>query len=348
MLSPDAFSVTLAEATVQYPRNSEGDVIVLRDGRLLACWSRFYGGPEDHAAAHIAARLSSDGGRTWGEPFVLQENIGTQNVMSASFLRERTSGELLFFYGVKNSPSDLKFYCRRSHDEGQSWSDPVLVTPADGYNVINNARIVQLSSGRLLAPVEFCRQVYSADEHFRTVMFFSDDGGHSWQRAPGEVDAPKRGAMEPGVVELRDGRVLQIIRTQIGQILKAYSSDGGLTWSPPEPLGVAAPEAPATVVRIPTTGDLALFYNPTVDLDADHSGRRCPLSVALSSDEGLTWRRTVDLETDPRYTYAYVSCTFHGERALLTYYVAGIQLPGGVQGLSLRFVSLPIKALYGG
>lgn len=340
----DTFSLPLGEASSQYPRNSEGDIIALKDGSLLACWSRFYGGTEDSAAAHIAARISSDGGRIWGESFVLQENIGGENVMSASFLRERSSADILVFYLVKNSLSDLKFYCRRTSDEGKTWGTPVLVTPGEGYHVINNARIVQLSSGRMFAPCAYTDS--GAPERFHTVMFYSDNGGQTWSRAPGEIDAPKRGAMEPGVVELRDGRVLQIIRTQLGQIWKAYSGDGGLTWTQPEPLGVAAPEAPSTIVRIPTTSDLLLFYNSAVDPTHHHCGGRCPLSVAISLDEGNTWQRTVDLETDPAHEYAYLSCTFHGGRALLTYYVSNMPLPGGPFGLSQKFVSLPISALY--
>lgn len=343
---PGSFSLMLGEASAEYPRNSEGDIIVLRDGRLLACWSRFYGGDEDNARAEIAARTSADAGGTWGEPFVLQENVGRENVMSASLLRERRSGDLLLFYGVKNSVTDMKFYCRRSSDEAQTWAEPVLVTPLDAYNVINNARVIQLSSGRLLAPTEFCEEVWSAREHLRTYMCYSDDGGGTWRAADGIVDAPKRGAMEPGLVELRDGRVLQIIRTQTGQIFKSYSSDEGLTWTLPEALGVASPEAPSTIARLPGTGDLVLFHNSTVDLAADHCGARCPLSVAVSQDEGLTWRHTVDLETDPSHYYAYLSCTFHDGRALLTYYVSNCPFPGGT-GLSQKFVSLPISALYG-
>lgn len=342
MCGDEGFCVVLAPASRRYPRNTEGDVIVLRDGRLLCVWSRFYGGTADNASAEIAGAVSEDGGRSWGEPFVVQPNVGRENVMSASLLRERRSGHILLFFGVKNSRSDLKFYCRRSEDEGRTWGEPVLVTPSEGYHVMNNARVVQLSTGRILAPVSYTEKVWSPKEHFRTVMFYSDDGGRSWHRAPGEVDLPKRGAMEPGVVELKDGRVLKIVRTQLGQIYRAYSEDGGLTWSEPEPMGVPSPEAPATIARVPHTGDLVLFYNPTVKPGADHLGPRCPLSVAISKDEGRTWRHTADLETDCRFSYAYLSCTFHDRRALLTYWV------GGKEGFSLKFCNLPVSRLYGG
>ena len=46
-------------------RNSEGDFIQLKDGRLLLVYSKFIG-TGDHAPAELVGRYSSDGGRTWG------------------------------------------------------------------------------------------------------------------------------------------------------------------------------------------------------------------------------------------------------------------------------------------
>ncbi len=48
------------------PRNSEGAFLPLRDGRILFAYSRYYGdSSNDNAPADIAARYSSDNGRTW-------------------------------------------------------------------------------------------------------------------------------------------------------------------------------------------------------------------------------------------------------------------------------------------
>ena len=108
----EPISSFIAEATTEHPRNSEGDILVLRDGTLFAAWSQFYGGAEDHAAARIVAVKSTDGGRTWSQPVTIQENQGKANVMSVSLLRS-ASGDVLFFYLIKNSLSDLKAYVRR-------------------------------------------------------------------------------------------------------------------------------------------------------------------------------------------------------------------------------------------
>ncbi len=171
--------------------------------------------------------------------------------MSTSFVRSNQSGDILFFFGVKNSRSDLHFMMRRSSDEGQTWSDPIAVGADPGYFVMNNDRVLQLADGRLLAPMAWIDEVFKEGSVFRTVVYYSDDDGKTWMRSASDLEAPKRGAMEPGLVELKDGRILQIIRTQVGKIYHSYSSDRGATWSPAEPWIIASPEAPATIVRLP-------------------------------------------------------------------------------------------------
>ena len=227
--------------------------------------------------------------------------------MSASFLRS-LKGELLLFYLVKNSSTELYPEVRRSRDDGKTWSDPVRVVGEPGYYIMNNARAVRLKSGRILCPTSFGGPTY------RTVMYYSDDDARTWHRGNGVISCPQRGAMEPGVLELEDGRVLQIIRTQLGRIWHACSTDGGDAWSEARPWNVAAPEAPSTLVRIPATGALLLIYNPAVQSGASHGGRRTPLVAALSTDQGRTWSAPKTIESDPAATYAYTSATFHRER----------------------------------
>jgi hypothetical protein len=56
----------VAPATADNPRNTEGSMVRLRDGRILFAWTAFdRGQSEDHAPARIVAAQSSDGGRSW-------------------------------------------------------------------------------------------------------------------------------------------------------------------------------------------------------------------------------------------------------------------------------------------
>jgi sialidase-1 len=330
----EIIEATIAPATESNRRNTEGDIVVLRGGTLFAAWSEFYGGNRDDSSARIVGSRSSDGGRTWGERYVLQENIGQQNVMSVSLIRSQ-SGDILMFFGVKNGPDDLHFYTRRSADDAKTWSEPVRMHDEPGYFVMNNDRVMQLRDGRLLAPMAFTEKVWTSSEAFRTVVYYSDDDGHTWTLGPAKLEAPKRGAMEPGLLEMPDGRILQIIRTQVGMIWHSYSSDRGETWSEAMPWTMAAPESPSTLIRMPDLDDLLLIYNPDVDLDAGHSGTRTPLVGAVSQDNGKTWSEPRMIEPDPDATYAYTSATVDSDRILLTYYYAKDRL------YSLRFKSIP-------
>ena len=334
----------IARATDGNPRHTEADILVRRDGSLLVAWSDFYAGSRDDAPARISAAVSNDGGRTWQARATLQENTGGANVMSVSFVRSRT-GDVLFFFLQKNSLTDLKAYVRRSTDDARTWGEPVLVTADPGYHVMNNARVIQLRSGRLLAPVASTKQVGTKTDDFRTSVYLSDDDGRTWRRSRTLLSAPKRGAMEPGLVELKDGRVMQIIRTQTGFIWRSFSSDGGETWTDASPWDIESPESPATLAVTPG-GDWLLVWNPKVVwsnpektvLGANHGGARTPLASMVSADEGRTWSRPRNLEGNPESTFAYTSVTFHDGRALLTYY----DFPKGGKLLSLKFKSVPL------
>ncbi len=349
------FESNVFEATEMHPRYSEGSIIARRDGSLLYAATQFVGGGADHATASIVAKTSEDGGRTWGREETLQENIGKQNVMSVTLRRlpkiSSSGGALLteladksslgMFFLVKNSSSDLKVFLRISNDEGKSFQPPIVVTPGPGYHVMNNDRITILSNGRIVCPISWSEDV-SKNGHFVCTCFLSDNGGLTWRQSKDQIDQPKRGAMEPEVVELETGKLLMIIRTQLGTIATATSDDGGNHWSAPGQLSIQSPEAPATIRTIPSTGDLLLVWNNVFDKSKGHGGDRTPLTAAISRDGGTTWENIRNLETDADHTYAYTSLLFHKDRVLLSYYV-GDRRTGRY---SSRFRSLPVRWLY--
>jgi sialidase-1 len=344
------------QASDENPRYTEGSILELQDGSLLYAVTEFTGSGSDFATARIIGRRSRDGGVTWGAPIVLQENTGGQNVMSVTLRRLNSpapSGTIAMFYLEKNSYSDLKLLLKtagesrligflNAPDRAENpFGKAVPATPTPGYHVVNNDRVLQLSSGRLLAPAASTPDVKS-DNHFVSRCFISEDAGQTWRPGKGAVDYAKRGAMEPEVFELHDGRVLMIVRTQLGHIAASYSSDAGETWSDPKSWNVEAPEAPATLRRIPATGDLLLIWNNNYEPGAGHGGKRTPLTAAISSDEGKSWSRIRNLEDDPSRTYSYTSLIFVENRAVLSYWESG---PGAGQ-LSSKFRSLPVSWFY--
>jgi len=333
------FELMVCPTSEGNPRNSEAAIVELSDGRLLLAWSDFYDADiSDHAAARISGKTSADGGRTWNDPFVIQPNIGDINVMSASLLRLQ-SGELGLAFLRKDSMSDCRALMRRSSDDGRTWTEPVCCTPPERYHCVNNDRLVQLASGRILVPASHTDDV-ERNPHFLSCCYYSDDGGDTWRKGA-DVRLPGYGADEPAVVELRDGRVWMLIRTDLGHQYACHSGDGGVTWGNAEPLPLASPCSPASIKRIPETGDLLMVWNNARDV-------RVPLTVAISRDEGASWEHIKDIETEPVSRpgvpwdgYAYASILCHQDRVVLSYYVAG---PGERWSLKLR--SFPVAWLY--
>lgn len=335
------------------PRNSEGDFIRLKDGRILLVYTHFTGGAGDHARAELAGRFSRDRGKSWtAEDKLIIANEASQNIMSVSLLRLK-DGRIGLFYLQKNSQSDCRPVMRTSDDEAETWSDPVEIVPESevGYYVLNNDRVVQLNDGRLIVPLA---QHYGADwqkwtAYAEIVCYYSDDRGQTWTRGkttPGpEKDDGKAVMMqEPGVVALKDGRLMLWCRTNAGRQYMAYSKNKGKSWSRLEPSNMLSPRSPATIERIPKTGDLLLVWNDHRGIDAKLRGKRTPLSVAISTDEGKTWKNRQTLEDNPHGWYCYTAMAFVDGHVLLAH-CAGDRRENN--GLAMTQVTrFPVKRLY--
>ena len=294
-------------------------------------YTHFTDGAGDHSKAHLAVRYSSDAGKTWTtSDKVALRNEGDWNIMSVSLLR-LDDGSIALFYLRKNSLQDCRPLLRRSIDEGKTWSKPTEIIKAPvGYYVMNNDRVVQLKkSGRLIAPVALHNLPgYAKPDWAGIIMcYLSDDNGQSWRRGKTTMKTHDKAGkrvmtQEPGVVELSPDRLLSFIRTDAGTQYYANSKDGGETWTAPRPSSLRSPLSPASIERIPGTGDLIALWN-----NNSLVSRRTPFTVAISRDDGQTWENTKVLEDDPDGWYCYTAIVFRGNRVLLGH-VAGDRVEG--------------------
>lgn len=328
------------------PRNSEGDFVQLKSGRILFVYTHFTGGAGDAAAAVLAARHSDDDGRTWtATDEVIVKQLGKQNVMSVSLLR-LADGRIAMFFAVKNSLADCRPFVQFSADEAATWSEPKACVADPAYLVMNNNRAIQLqhgkSAGRIILPIARHSRADDKPGFHRGIAscYYSDDAGQTFRKADADLEAPpesKSGLQEPLVVERKDGSLLMLLRTDRGFLYRSTSADAGQTWTPAEPTDVASPLSPASVARIPKTGDLLMAWNDHADVDAAHKGKRTPLTVGVSTDEGKTWTRRKTLYADPAGWYCYTAITFARDRVLLGH-CAGKQAPKS-SGLSTTVVT---------
>src|SRR5690606_19527860 len=314
-------------------------------GRILFAYTRFTDSSSDHAPARIMGRMSSDQGKTWStEDLLIVANEGQQNVMSVSFLRLQ-NGNIALLYAQKNSLEDCIPHVRISTDETKTWSDPrPIITDQKGYFVINNDRVIQLESGRMLAPVSLHKTPNSDWSHRGEIRcYFSDDNGITWNRGQA-VPAPSGViTQEPGVVQLSEGIVMMNIRANFGVQYKSYSHDQGVTWSLAESADIPSPIAPASLEKISSTGDLILAWNNNGKSGPGYfKSKRTPLTIAVSKDEGLTWEQIQNLEGSIHASYAYTAIHETEDHILFGYYIKHDDKPE----YDLRIRRIPLTEIY--
>jgi len=305
-------------------RGMPGSIIDLKDGRLLIAYTQKL--PDGSSSGGIGARYSNDLGKTWGDEFVLvpaPQPRAKDRYCHPSFLR-LADGQLLlsYIYTAGATPLFGHNYYRRSADDGKTWGDQLIVSPRPAYNIMHNDKLVQLSSGRIIAPFEF-ELVTSGDDHagYVSYTFYSDDNGYSWIESKNVVNMLPVEAQEPHVVELKDGRIMMLMRTYSGYVARAYSTDRGESWSEGKPVPELAlpPNSSAlNVKRIPSTGDLLLVRSSGGSSEAPR--RRTPFVSILSKDDGETWENQRVIAGDPENDYGYPSLLFAGDIALISYH----------------------------
>jgi len=344
VFAADMEPLLLIEPSIENPRNSEGDIIELKDGRLCLIYTRFTGGSGDHAAADLVRRISEDGGMTWGDDGIVVRRPGGLNVMSVSLL-QLAGDRIALFYLRKTSKEDCRPVMCISTDETETWSRPsVCITDEVGYYVLNNDRAVQLSTGRLILPVAWHQGPGQPRDTAGVIMcYLSDDDGRNWRRSQDSFkgygpNGQRIIMQEPGVIELKNGRLMMFIRTNAGSQYICYSGDGGESWSKAKPSNLISPLSPASIKRIPWTGDLISVWNDHSGIHRYPADRRTPLCAAVSRDDGNSWSKSRIIEGNPDGWYCYTAITFVQDRALLAY-CAGDKEVGGLNRLKVLALS---------
>jgi len=150
---------------------------------------------------------------------------------------------------------------------------------------MTRAHPVELPSGRILVPL------YSDGYDF-SLMAITDDGGRSWTTSEPIVGA---GSIQPSVVRKRDGTLVAYMRDNgppPKRLHASTSKDEGVTWSTVSDTDLPNPGSGAEAIVL-NDGSWALVYNDT------ERGRHS-LAVALSDDDGQSWKWRRHLELDMR------------------------------------------------
>jgi predicted neuraminidase len=188
---------------------------------------------------------------------------------------------------------------RTSADGGVTWGDARKLP--DGIIGPAKNKPVQLANGTIVSP----SSTESGDTPPKWQVRFerSSDRGKTWTSvAP--PDAPDVNAIQPTLLQLGDGTLDALVRTQSTRIFETKSADGGATWSALTPTDLPNPNSGIDGVVLRDGRRLLVFNRSETE--------RTPLNIAVSAD-GKTWTDLLVLEKDPgEYSYPAVIQTRDG------------------------------------
>ena len=193
-----------------------------------------------------------------------------------------------------------------------------------GCYYVHNGRILQLSTGRILIPANWVpSSCYGKDIETSDLSgaFYSDDNGATWQESNWiAAETPGDHLAESIAVELKDGTVKCFMRSTSGYMRQAISKDGGVTWEKEYATQLRMPCSPFAVEKDPYTGNYYAAWINSFPAPV-YQYPRCPLALAVSTDETETWQILQELENDPACSYGYPVIEFSPDRIFLLYYV---------------------------
>lgn len=182
-----------------------------------------------------------------------------------------------------------------------------------GYNG-SQMEYQQLSSGRLLVPHGSFLPFHQPQPPFgrhETIIQYTDDLGETWHVSDSRLIAPcypgfnglNEGACEPAIERLSDGRIWMLMRTSAGFLYESFSSDDGKTWSTARASRFNTSTGPPNIMRH-SNGWLVVCWNncempPRQEGEGVYGGRDA-LHIAVSDDEGKTWRGFREIYLDHR------------------------------------------------
>jgi len=310
--------LTLDPRCTPLATNKRGPFVVLGDGSLMV----FEGN---------TTRTSTDDGKTWSEPREIYTGPQPGRPLGNIKSLRTADGVIVLVYmdgenqtwswndDTQEAGDDcrLDVWAIRSLDDGKTWIDRQMIFQGYCGALID---IIETADGHIVVPVQ--RMLLNHTRHAQCT-YVSADKGATWQVSNiidlgghGDHD----GAYEATLVELTDGRLWMLLRTNWKRFWEAFSDDHGISWRVIQPTDIDASSAPGHLVRL-ASGRLILAWNrlfpegkTTTHMWGENrfcevmaSMHRQELAIAFSQDDGKTW---TDPEVIARVTENTITCAY--------------------------------------
>jgi predicted neuraminidase len=303
----DVYPPTVGEKFSICGKFGHGSTVTeLPNGNIFAVW--YAGLAEKHPDVGIWTATLDHKTEKWTEARLLEKAGPTKSEGNPVVYYDDETKRLWNFWstmdraGYDRIPggwSTCKLRCSHSEDLGKTWAPPRYLTKFWGRMTRNKP--LRLSNGDVILPIYSEWMGYKGNFLIATREEFAKGSQTSKWKKIGPV---RGGIMQPTVVELELGHLFAHFRTSKSckfapWVSEAESFDFGRHWTPIRKGDLYNPNAGCDMVKL-KNGHLALAFN-------DSPEGRCPLSIAISEDNGKTWPFINNLETDntngARYGY---------------------------------------------
>jgi len=262
------------------------------------------------------ALLSDDNGESWTQ-FPILDNEKYQ-IASPVYVESKTGTIIVAFSNMKEKVWDwdnklhdapnakLPTYTVRSKDGGKTWIS--LQKLHDEWTGALR-QMIETRKGNIVFTTMMLKHVPG---HHTVLTYNSINDGKKWMRSNildqgGTGD--HSGLMESTIIQLNDGKIWQLIRTNWGYLYESFSKNEGKKWSEPIKTNIDASSSPPAILRL-KSGRLVLVWNrifpegktaetyklKDINLnqsDVPTSWQRDELAVMSSMDDGKTWTNTI-------------------------------------------------------
>jgi predicted neuraminidase len=297
------------------------ELILLRNGDVLCFW--FSGSHEGDSNVAIVMSSLPKGSLTWQTPVLVDQEPGKsyQNPVPI----EAPDGTLRLLHTSQSAgqgQADAQVLEVDSRDGGCTWSRHTVIFSQPG-SFIRQPPVLG-DRGQLILPMYYSTSsgiVNGADTNYSTVKIAAPHSS-TWT----ECRVPhSEGLVQMSIVKLTPRRFVAFFRSRFADRIFRSTSTNGCDWSAPVATQLPNNNASIQAARL-ADGRLVIVFNNASGHHPGHilqTGKRSPLSIAISADAGLTWTAVRDLEAgDPNSPNAVTEADEYS-------YPSVLQLPNG-------------------
>jgi predicted neuraminidase len=279
---------------VLYPSSHAANLLQLKNGDVLCVW--FSGTWEGDSNVGIVISRLPKGASQWTVTKLIDRHEGESYQNPVIF--EAPDGTVHLFHttqGANVGEANAHVLHATSRDHGVTWSVPTLLFDKPGS--FTRHPLLVLADGAWMLPLTYVTSAgigKGAETNYSSTMLSRDNGAH-WSECliPGS-----QGKVQPTVVALAPDRFVAFFRSRASDFIYRSQSSDGCKWTEPVKTELPNNNASVQVFRLQNGHLVMAFDNSSIDRSGPKptGGLRKPLSLALSEDEGRSWKYVRDLE----------------------------------------------------